>query len=85
MDRMQTFLHHELTLIHDSSMQILKETGVNFNDEEAVGLFRSRGFRTDGKTVFFRENDILKAIQNAPSKFTVHARNPERSADIGEG
>ena len=85
MDRMQTFLHHELTLIHDASMQILKETGVNFNDEETVDLFRAHGFRTDGKKVYFRENDILKAIQNTPSKFTVHARNPEKSAAVGEG
>ena len=37
------------------------------------------GFRVDGTTVFFREEDVNAALATAPSEFTVHARNLERS------
>jgi len=47
-DRLQVFNHDELNLIHETSMDILMETGVKFNAEEALEIFRQHGFKTDG-------------------------------------
>jgi trimethylamine--corrinoid protein Co-methyltransferase len=82
-DRMQTFTPEELTKIHDVSMQLLQNTGVAFNEPEALDIFKRHDFRVDGKTVFFTENQIRKALESAPSSFTVTARNPEKSVGVG--
>jgi len=82
-DRMQTLTKEELTKIHDTSMQILGDTGVAFNDNEALEIFRQHDFKVDGKKVFFTENQIRKAVESAPGKFTVTARNPEKNVVIG--
>ena len=45
--RMQTFTEKELTHIHDASMDLLKNIGVAFNDDEALSIFRKNGFKVD--------------------------------------
>ncbi len=83
-DRMQTLTKDMFKKIHNSSMEILASTGVAFNDDAALKLFKKNGFRVEGKTVFFNENEIERALKTAPSTFMVHARNPKHNVTIGE-
>ncbi len=82
-DRMQIFNSDELNLIHHSSMEILKDTGVRFIAEEALDIFRHHGFKTDGTRVFFTEKKISKALETVPSRFTIRARNTDNNISIG--
>ena len=81
--RMQTFTEKELTNIHDASMDLLKNIGVAFNDDEALSIFKKNGFKVDGKTVFFSEKNVRQAIESAPARFRVAARNPANNVSIG--
>ena len=81
--RMQYFTENELTRIHDASMELLKNVGVAFNDDEALGVFKKNGFKVDGRTVYFSENKVRQAIESAPARFKVGARNPAKSLTIG--
>ncbi|MCK5836222.1 MAG: trimethylamine methyltransferase family protein [Desulfobacula sp.] len=83
-DRMQELSTQNMEKIHSAAMELLKDTGVSFNDEEAIEIFKAAGHRVEGTTVFFEESDIAKALKTAPRRFTVHARNPEKSVEIGE-
>jgi len=82
-DRIQTLTTEELTKIHDATMDLLKNTGVAFDDPEALTLFKKKGVRVDGKTAFVSEKDVRKAVESAPSHFSVSARNPEKTVSIG--
>jgi trimethylamine--corrinoid protein Co-methyltransferase len=70
-------------LIHDASLELLSNTGVAFHTEDAIRLFRSRGFKTDQNIVFFNEAQIQTALRAAPAEFTVRAREPEYSLALG--
>jgi trimethylamine--corrinoid protein Co-methyltransferase len=83
-DRMQTYSEEELTRLHDASMDLLQNTGIAFNEEEALEIFRKNGFKVDGKTVLLTEKDVRKALETTPTRFTVTARNPDKSVEIGE-
>jgi trimethylamine---corrinoid protein Co-methyltransferase len=83
-DRMQTLTEAELTRLHEASMDLLQNTGIAFNEEEALQIFKKNGFRVEGKTVFMTEKDVRKALETAPTRFTVAARDPEKSVDIGD-
>jgi len=83
-DRMQELTTQQMEKIHDASMDLLKNTGVAFNDEEGLEIFRSNGFKVEGSIVFFEEAQVKKALETAPRRFTVHARNPEKNVEIGE-
>ena len=82
-DRMQTFTEKELTRLHDASMDILENTGIAFNESESLEIFAANGFKVDGQTVFITERDVRQALETTPDRFTVTARNPEKSVKIG--
>ena len=82
-DRMQTFSPEQLEKIHAASMDILSKTGVAFNDEPAIELFREKGYRVEKNTVFFTEEQLRAALATAPESFTIHARNPEHNLNVG--
>ena len=82
-DRMQTLSQEDIQLIHDSTMDLLGSMGVAFNDQEALELFRKKGHRVEGKTVFFTEEQVRSALSTCPAEFTVNARDPEKSVTLG--
>ena len=71
--------------IHNTSMRLLAETGVQFPNEEAISVFNQHGCKVDGCTVYLSEDQVLKAVNDAPAQFTIHARNPDRSVTVGNG
>lgn len=83
-DRMHTLSESELELIHKNSMEILEKTGVSFMNQEALEIFKANGFRVEGETVYFTDADIRKAVKDAPSRFVIEGRNPEKSVAVGE-
>jgi len=82
-DRMQELTREQLTRLHDASMDILENTGVVFNESEALEIFSRHGFRVDGRTVFFQEKHVARVLESAPARFTITARNPKKSLSIG--
>lgn len=71
--------------IHNASMKVLGETGFKFDCYEALEVFKSRGFKVEGKTVFFTEEQVLNAMESATKEFTILARNPERNIRMAPG
>ena len=64
---------------------ILEEVGVEIRDfPPALDLFRSAGAAVDGTRVRFPRGLCRTIVQaSAPAAYTQHARNPERSVQIG--
>lgn len=83
-DRMQNFSKQDLAMIHASSIKVLEQTGVVFNDHDALQLFKDNGFKIERETVHFSEKDILRALDTAPSSFELHARNHAKNVLIGD-
>jgi trimethylamine--corrinoid protein Co-methyltransferase len=75
----------ELESIHNASLTILEEMGMDFMHEEAREILKKAGadVRAGSERVRFDRNMILEAIKTCPSEFTLHARNPERNVHIG--
>jgi trimethylamine--corrinoid protein Co-methyltransferase len=83
-DRMQTFTKTEMTRIHDSAMEILRDVGVAFHEPEALDIFKKHGAKVEGDVVRIDEKMVAHALEKAPSRFHLRGRNPERSVWIGE-
>jgi trimethylamine--corrinoid protein Co-methyltransferase len=75
----------QIESIHEASMTILEDMGLDFLDEEALDIWASAGARVDRKQqhVWFDRGLILEAVAQAPAEFNLHARNPERTLLIG--
>ncbi len=71
--------------IHDDSIKLLQTTGYRVIDERILKKLSDNGIRVEGTTVHFTEEQIMDAINAAPSSFKLNARNPKKSMVIGEG
>ncbi len=75
----------DLELVHNTSMKLLANVGVEFLDDEAIAVFEKHGFKTGGRRVYFGEDQVMSALEAAPAQFTIHARNPDRNVTVGDG
>jgi len=75
----------DIELIHNTTMQLLVNVGVEFPDHEAIGVFKQHGVKTDGSRVYLTEEQLMKALETVPAQFTIHARNPDRNVTVGDG
>lgn len=69
--------------IHQASMEILAEIGIDFYDEEARGILKENGAKVDGDTAFFDPALVEEYVAKAPRQFTQLARNPDNNMVIG--
>lgn len=73
-----------LQIIEANAETILEEIGIDFrDDEEALALWRDAGADVQGERVHIPRGMARRLIASAPTTFTQHARNPERSVEIG--
>ena len=74
-----------LELIHDGSMRILEQIGLQIVNERARNLMVSQGATIDAKTGYVKmDRDlVMDKISTIPSQFTFHARNPVYDAVYG--
>ncbi|MCB1381262.1 MAG: trimethylamine methyltransferase family protein [Alphaproteobacteria bacterium] len=80
---MQIVSTDEIESIHQASLQVLAEIGMDFTLPEARDLLRAAGAKVDGERVRFDPALIEELVSSAPAQFTFHARNPENSRLVG--
>ncbi|MFY0621436.1 MAG: trimethylamine methyltransferase family protein [Pelagimonas sp.] len=73
-----------LDIIETNAETILEEVGVNFVDNPAaLARWKEAGADVQGERVRIPRGLARELIKTAPKSFTQHARNPERSVEIG--
>jgi len=73
-----------LQLIEANAETILQEVGIEFrDDDEALALLKGAGCDIKGTRVRFPRGLARKLCSTAPKTFLQHARNPERTVEIG--
>lgn len=75
-----------LAIIEENADAILEQVGVEIIDfPEALAIFESAGARVEGTRVRFPRGMCRELVMaTAPASFTQHARNPERTVEIGD-
>ncbi len=71
--------------VHLASMKMMRDHGVVFEEPRALDLFRKAGLkvRMDEQRVFFAPEFVEEMVRKAPSRFTIHARDPQNDVVIG--
>src|SRR3954451_10002565 len=83
MTRYEVLSEDAMATIERGWRRLLRGIGIAFHHPEAVRLFREAGQTVEGEVVRLDPDFVLEQVAKAPSEFTLHARNPERSFPIG--
>ncbi|MBT5140273.1 MAG: trimethylamine methyltransferase family protein [Acidimicrobiaceae bacterium] len=70
-------------MVHEASMRILEEVGIEFRYDLAVDIWRGAGADVDGTRVRIDRELLMALVSEAPAQFTLNARNPVNSVQIG--
>ena len=75
----------QIETIHDASLTILEDVGMEFLHPSAVDVLRAAGADVEAGSprVRFDRGLVMEAVARAPSQFTLHARNPDRDVILG--
>lgn len=75
----------QLDKIHDASMRILEEIGLEIVNPRAKTLMLQRGATQCAKTgyVLMDRALVMEQLKTVPSEFTLHARNPKFNRKMG--
>jgi trimethylamine---corrinoid protein Co-methyltransferase len=75
----------QIERIHDASMRILEEFGIEFLDSQARERAIAKGAELvpDTQRLRFDRNLVADYVGRAPAEFTLHARVPERNLTFG--
>ncbi|MGD9914910.1 MAG: trimethylamine methyltransferase family protein [Rhizobiaceae bacterium] len=75
----------KLEAIHDASMHILENFGIEVMSARALDLFGKAGATVDRatQTVRLDRGLVAEALKSAPSAYTLTPRNPERAVHLG--
>ncbi|HWA50349.1 MAG TPA: trimethylamine methyltransferase family protein, partial [Dongiaceae bacterium] len=81
----EVLTEEQIEKVHNASMRILEEFGIEFLDDDSRKFAISKGAEEVAGTLRLRfdRNLIMESIAKAPSSFVMHARNPERSLTFG--
>ncbi|BCS95228.1 hypothetical protein DSLASN_08600 [Desulfoluna limicola] len=75
----------ELSRIHEETVEVLETTGVEFQSEEALALFKSNGAEVSGHRVKFPRPLLESSIESAPSSLNLWGRDEVKRITIGKG
>lgn len=70
-------------LIHDASMRILEEVGIDFRDTEALDIWKNAGAEVAGERVRIDREMLMGLINLAPESYTLHGRDPGCTVRVG--
>src|SRR3954454_15664340 len=85
MARYEVLSEDAMATIERGWRRLLEEIGIAFHHPEALRLFREAGQTVEDDVVRLDPDFVLEQVARAPSEFTLHARNPQRSFPIGGG
>ncbi len=70
-------------IVHDASMRILEQIGIEFRDAEALEIWRRAGAEVSGERVRIDRDFLMGLIEQVPESYTLHGRNPECTVTVG--
>ena len=75
----------QVQVIHDASMDVVEEIGVEFRCDDALALWRDAGAAVDGARVRLDREHLMALVGTAPSSYTMVARDPTHTETVGNG
>lgn len=73
----------EIESIHEASLVVLSDIGMDFLEPEARGLLADAGAKIEGDRVRFDPEMVMDFVSSAPAEFVLHGRGVDRSITIG--
>jgi len=66
----------QIEQIHEASLKVLEQTGIDVQNKEALELYRHGGARIDGRRVYISARMVERALETVPHRVALAGRDP---------
>jgi len=82
---MEILTEEQVEAIHRATLDVMENTGIRFENERALAIFKDHGCIVDfnERRVRFPSALVEELLGRCPSSFSMRSRNPEHSVRIG--
>jgi trimethylamine---corrinoid protein Co-methyltransferase len=84
MNKLEFLTPSEIDAIHQSSLRVLNEVGINIKHRQGIEILESAGAKVDGQRVLIPPELVESAISHCPSTATLYGRDG-KAITIGDG
>ena len=83
--RYKPLTEEDIQSIHETSMKVFSEIGIEVNNDEAFEMFSSVASSVDRENniVKLDEETVMELISTAPPVITLYGQKPEHTLDVG--
>lgn len=81
----ETVTSQDIDTILDTALKVLENNGLIIQSERACQALATAGASIDfnEQRVYFTQDLVLQALSKIPSRWTLHARNPDKNIEMG--
>ncbi len=83
--KLSMFTREDMQRVHDYSLKLLWENGIQIANERAITLFQKHGFKVEGSQIYITEKQVEQALETIPDHFVIHGRNEKNNLNLGGG
>lgn len=85
--QLKMLTNDQISIVHEKALELLENTGVYFQSEEALNVLAEGGAKVDygTKIATFPRQMVESAIKKVPSTFTLYSRGGVPTAVLGAG
>jgi len=74
----------QVELIHEASMNLLEDLGIEVLGEHALAVFKKAGAEVGANGIVRLDRNLVEeSVKHAPASFVAHARNSENNINVG--
>ncbi|MGH7498298.1 MAG: trimethylamine methyltransferase family protein [Gemmatimonadales bacterium] len=66
----------DVRMVHEASLRVLEETGVEVSEPEARGIFAAGGAKQDGDRIRIPSRMVERALETVPHRLVLYGRRP---------
>lgn len=79
------FTAEEISMLHDETVRVLTNVGIEFCEDKALDIFKENGFRVEGRRVYINEDNLNKALKSIKKTFILKGRTERDDVVVGNG
>lgn len=73
---------NDVEKLHEATLQVLEEIGMEYQNENVLGILKNAGIKVEGKRAYFTREQLNKYVNMSPSEFIIEGRDPKYNLTI---
>lgn len=82
--KIEVLTMEQLEELHEATLEVLENTGIEYNDDEALEIFKKHGAKVSGNCVYIPREMVNDSLRTVPKTYVHRGLDPNKSLEVGD-